>query len=353
MLQLSGVLEMQSAKLRRDALRLIDATIAGTATTMFWDVMESFFGVEEDVETKELEEAQSLGEVMKIHKANKESVPTVSKDQADSEDTQLMEEIEEDLDVDSVSTSGSQVGVGAKKKTLTQLKVKALEKYPLLMPIAESKVFYPTSQTTMHATGVDEGMLHHRQKVGDKGFYECAFDKKCEYVARTHGVATTHVRRVHLGHSLGCRFCPSKMWWQARYWSDHMDKFHADQPKFEALQFDASSIKAEEIEVDHFIEKEKFIIPATKAVGGSAPPPPPEDVKKEAHKEPTPKRKRTEREQQLIDEGADALLAEAPISSQPLPKSEAIRYSQGPMTYSQFVSKDLEEAMESEESSKE
>ena len=49
MLQLSGVLEMQSAKLHRDALRMIDATIAGTATTMFWDIMESFFMVEEDV----------------------------------------------------------------------------------------------------------------------------------------------------------------------------------------------------------------------------------------------------------------------------------------------------------------
>ena len=143
MLQLSGVLEMQSAKLRRDALRMIDATITGTATNMFWNVMESFFGVEEDVDTKELEEAQSLGEVMKIHKANKESVPTVSKDQADSEDIQLMEENEEDFDTESVSTSGSQVGIGAKKKTLAQLKVKALEKYPLLMPITESKVFYP------------------------------------------------------------------------------------------------------------------------------------------------------------------------------------------------------------------
>ena len=120
---------------------------------------------------------------MKIHKANKESVPTVSKDQADSKDIQLMEENEEEFDTESVSASGSQVGIGAKKKTLAQLKVKALEKYPLLMPIMESKVFYPTSQDSMHATGVDEGMLHHRQKVGDKGFYECAFDGKCEYVA--------------------------------------------------------------------------------------------------------------------------------------------------------------------------
>ena len=118
MLQLSEVLEMQSAKLRRDALQLINATVSGTATTMFWDVMD---GIEEDVNMKEMEEAQSLGEVMRLHKANKEDVPAITKSQADAAEAEAFEAMEEDIDNE--STTSSNVGVEAKKKTLTQLRV--------------------------------------------------------------------------------------------------------------------------------------------------------------------------------------------------------------------------------------
>ena len=42
LLQFSGLLEAQAQKLRQDALKLFNATIAGTATTNLWQLLESF-----------------------------------------------------------------------------------------------------------------------------------------------------------------------------------------------------------------------------------------------------------------------------------------------------------------------
>ena len=54
LLQFSGLLEAQAQKLRWDALKLINATIAGTATTNLWQLLESFFGVDKEPEEEEL-----------------------------------------------------------------------------------------------------------------------------------------------------------------------------------------------------------------------------------------------------------------------------------------------------------
>ena len=83
MLQLSGVLETCSLQLRREVLKLINATICGTATTDLWKVLESFFGVDEDPDESTLEDAQSLAEVLKLCKEEKEtSTPSIRKDVA-------------------------------------------------------------------------------------------------------------------------------------------------------------------------------------------------------------------------------------------------------------------------------
>ena len=76
MLQISGVLELRSHQLHRDALKLINTTICSTATTDFWKVMESFFGADEDADEAVLDEAQSLAKVLKLQKQDsQESVP--------------------------------------------------------------------------------------------------------------------------------------------------------------------------------------------------------------------------------------------------------------------------------------
>ena len=255
MLQLSGVLEMQGQRLRRDALKLINATLAGTATTNLWNLLESYFGQEEEIDAKELEEAQSLRELLNLQRGDKDDdVPAISKEQADAEDMEAAakaadEEAQEEDDDASVSSSTSSpvVGVGAKRKTLTELKKKAAEEYPAKCNVKDAKVFYPTSQDTMHTTGVDASHIVHRQRLAAyKGYYECNFTG-CSYVAHTHRVCCTHMRKHHLGHALGCRFCPEKKWFQARYWSDHMDKYHSEEPKFKVIELPTENIKMEEV----------------------------------------------------------------------------------------------------------
>ena len=68
LLQYSGLLEMQAHHLCRDALHLQNAALCGTATTNFLDMMENFFGVEEDEEEAKMEDATSFAAFVKQNK---------------------------------------------------------------------------------------------------------------------------------------------------------------------------------------------------------------------------------------------------------------------------------------------
>ena len=85
----------------------------------------------------------------------------------------------------------------------------------------------------------------------------------CDYGAQVKGIVYSHVHRVHLGVTLGCRFCPKKSWWQARYWSIHMQNIHPQEPKFEPLVL-PENIKAEPVESEVLITEERFEIPTPK-----------------------------------------------------------------------------------------
>ena len=67
MLQYSGVLEVQAAKLRRDALRVLLGAICGSATSNLWKLLESFFGVAEDPEEEKAAEVSSLASALRAH----------------------------------------------------------------------------------------------------------------------------------------------------------------------------------------------------------------------------------------------------------------------------------------------
>ena len=106
--------------------------------------------------------------------------------------------------------------------------------FPSECSLEEAQLYFPTIQHTMQQTGVPDSLVGERIKLGRyKGCYPCQ-SKDCEYVAQTRGVLCTHIRRVNLGVTLGCRFCPEKCWWQARYWVEHMDIVHPDAHKFQS-----------------------------------------------------------------------------------------------------------------------
>ena len=60
MLMMSSVMEMQALRLRFDALRILQATLCGSATNGLWTLLENFFGVDENVKDKAIAEAKSL-----------------------------------------------------------------------------------------------------------------------------------------------------------------------------------------------------------------------------------------------------------------------------------------------------
>ena len=271
MLQISGVLELRSHQLCRDALKFINSTICGMATTDFWRLMESYFGVDKDIDEAALDEAQSLTEVLQLKaQSESENVPSISKKSAETSAKEVDDDImvineEED---DNASAASSQTTKSTSSttslKTLSQKKRSTEEKYPNYCSLKEATLFYPTSLSSMHATGVNPDHITERRKMGGyKGYYCCTFGS-CSYAAQTHGLVATHVRQVHLGHALGCHFCPTLAWWQARYWSEHMDKFHGDQMKFEPLVMPQGDLKAEEVDPDHFVMEEHFALPSSR-----------------------------------------------------------------------------------------
>ena len=194
-----------------------------------------FFGVDEDLDESALEDAQSLAEVLKLRKEEKEtSDPSIQKDVAESTPVPIIsstanipedkEDIivldDEDVEVPSVSSSQA-----ATLKTLAQKKKETVQKYPNACSLKEAPLFYLTSLDTMHSTSINIAHVSDLMKIGTyKGYYHCAHPSHCDYAAQTYGIVTSHIHCIHEGVALGCRFCPTLAWWQAKYWSEHMDK---------------------------------------------------------------------------------------------------------------------------------
>ena len=257
MLQFSSLLELQAHKLRRDALQVINAAISGSATTNFWNLMENFFGVDEDPSESLMEDAASMVAIMKARKAELE------KDEK-AQALSVSKEEEEEL-LDTASTTSS-VASGARPKSLSQLKSQhaKTDTYPSKCPIASAQLFFPTSQQDLHQTGVPAKYIGHREGIGSyKGLYTCNYGD-CDYGAQARPVVCTYIRRVHLGIAVGCRYCPTKCWWQPRYWASHMRESHPDKPIFEPLTMPGGELKAEPIDPEIFLTEEHFEIPDPK-----------------------------------------------------------------------------------------
>ena len=165
----------------------------------------------------------------------------------------------------------------------------------------------------MHQTGVPRNLIGERINLrGYKGCYPCLSDG-CQYVAQTRGVLCSHARCVHLGIALRCRICPEKHWWQAQYWSEHMEKCHPDIPKFQVVTSRPNVI---ETDPEMYISEETIVVPAP----GEQPSIKieiPDTTQEEDDGASSPKQSRITEEQQLsIKSGAEYLLAD-PQTSHP------------------------------------
>ena len=164
LLQFSGLLEQQAQCLCRDAMKLQAAALCGTASTNFLNLMENFYGVDEEEEEGALEDAASFATFVKQHREEREKEKVsmkLSVSKASAEGDELGEEEEEEDIEDSASTNSSTM----KCRTLKQLKVPVTdqEKYPSKCNLKEAKLFFPTSASTLHDTGVDAKYIGTRE----------------------------------------------------------------------------------------------------------------------------------------------------------------------------------------------
>ena len=67
LLQYSGLLKQQAQRLCHDALKLQAAALCGTVSTNFPNLMENFYGVDEEEEEGTLEDAVSFAAFVKQH----------------------------------------------------------------------------------------------------------------------------------------------------------------------------------------------------------------------------------------------------------------------------------------------
>ena len=258
MLQMSGTLELHAAKLRRQALSVLLGTVSGTATSNLWKLLESYFGVDEDPGEAQAAEAASLAHILRAQQQEREQDKVVS--------MQAILQRKADQEATPVSSS-EPVGAAKRKKTLKEQKSsKSDDDHPNKCELAEAQLYFPTDLSTMHQTGVPDTWIGDRSKLsGYKGCYPC-MGEECDYIAQTRGILCSHVRRVHLGIALGCRYCPEKCWWQARSWSDHMDKSHPDMPKFEVVSTGSNVVSTTQ-DAELYVSEETIVIPAPGSIG--------------------------------------------------------------------------------------
>ena len=142
--------------------------------------MGSYFGVGEDIEEAALDEAQSLAEILQLKSQSAdENIPSVSKGSIEASASKAPEEdimIIKEEDDDNISATSSQTAKSVLSstslKTLGQKKCGTEEKYPKFCSLKEATLFYPTSLSSMHATGVNPELITECQKIGTyKGYY--------------------------------------------------------------------------------------------------------------------------------------------------------------------------------------
>ena len=258
-------------------MKLKATALCGTASTNFLNLMENFYGVDEEEEEGALEDAASFAAFVKQHGEEREKEKASAKlsiSKGSVEKDELGDDEEEEEDIEDLASTTSSI---AKCKTLKQLKIPSVdqEKYPSKCSLREAKLFFPTSASTLHDTGVDSKYIGTCEGLsGYKGLYCCLFES-CNYGAQVRANTLSHIRRVHLGHAVGCKYCPTRAWWQARTWSDHMSHTHPNVPKYPPQEVSGLPLEPSSGEIS--ISEERFEV----QVPTSTSEPPPKKIKEE------------------------------------------------------------------------
>ena len=155
----------------------------------------------------------------------------------------------------------------------------------------------------------------------------------CDFGVQVRANTLSHIRRVHLGHAVGCRYCPTHAWWQARTWSDHMTHTHPDVPKYPPQEISSVPLGSSKGDSEVSISEEHFEVEVP--TGVSKPP------LKKIKEEPSALLSYSEWEKESwkkeAEKGELYLCAEPKDPFAPRPKAVAIRYRKREATEAEQV----------------
>ena len=195
-------IEMSASMLQLHAIPLLKSVLAGTEAKKLQDVLEAAFGT-----------------VKEKH-----------------EDAPTEEEEEEPSTSFGVKRKVPQLQGSAKRKSSHPSKGG-------ICALSDATIYFPTtanaSASYLHA-GVDSAYYSSRKSslaMKSTG-YECNYSvvkkaegistPECSFFSTTKGQLSTHIRQYHLGLAIGCFVCPTKHWWSASAWMEHMKKAHPE-----------------------------------------------------------------------------------------------------------------------------
>ena len=97
--------------------------------------------------------------------------------------------------------------------------------------LADAVQLLPTSPIPVSRTGVEDRFVSPRVNVSGRSVYKCRFEGGCpvDFASGLDRVCT-HIRRKHLGYSIGCKYCYKSRegFWSAEGWRLHMVENHKD-----------------------------------------------------------------------------------------------------------------------------
>ena len=226
------MVEQTALNLRWDAVKVMKAALAGTATTKFLDVFEAAFGEEE----------------------NEEEVPSIAPTEKEKEETLLAAAVttkqEADVEFLSEDQPGTSLKTGMKRTTRSATKqppVKKLRKQE--KPSKVTGPFILSQATPLHPTKADRNAYLHTgvpdEFISDResgpfswvAIYKCNYARvmrergynpgECDVICQSRGQTSTHICQFHLGNCMECYVC-GHCWWSAFEWKKHMKKAHTD-----------------------------------------------------------------------------------------------------------------------------
>ena len=259
-------MEKNAAEIREHALEFLEVLLACTPTAGYLNVLKTAFGKYQPAPP-----SRPLGSLAEEMVWEDESGIKADPDE------ELPEGVVRESDPTTEAAEAGKISKGVKhkgqgkvvpsKKSRGELDI---EKYNILS--ADVKIFFPTKKDSHLHLGVDT-CLRKRENVASEGTvwrYKCKFalngaaagyevtdeDRDCNYWSQQLAAMSNHLRKVHLGHVLGCRFCDWRGY-RGVNWMEHMQKFHAS--KESDWYVDADVIQPVQFEITEEVDAQAVL----------------------------------------------------------------------------------------------